>query len=62
MKDEIIKIMRKYVTEMEGYSYCGSNMGIPEDYIEDIVEDILNLYNNLNSKLRYYLRSKLWLI
>ena len=42
-KEAIIKIMEAYVTEMEGYSYFGSNPGIPKDVIEDIADDILEL-------------------
>ena len=40
-RDKIIELMKSYVEEMEGYSYFGSNMGIPEDEIEDIADKIV---------------------
>ena len=36
----IIEVVSKYTTEMEGYSYYGSNMGVPEDNYEYIAQDI----------------------
>ena len=44
-KEKIIEIMKGYVEEMEGYCYFGSNMGIPEDYIEDIADKIIEQSN-----------------
>jgi len=40
----IKELLKEYVTEMEDYSYFGSNKGIPEDDIEEIVERILKYY------------------
>lgn len=43
MRDRIVEIMNRYTTEMEGYSYFGSNPGVPEDCYEDIAEEIIEL-------------------
>jgi len=40
---QIVDIMNRYTTEMEGYSYFGSNPGIPEDVYEDIAQEIIEL-------------------
>lgn len=37
----LCKMMEAHVTEMEGYSYYGSNPGIPESNIEDIAEEMM---------------------
>ena len=43
-KLELMKVCREFVTEMEGYSYYGSNPGIPEDDIEDMCEKIMSKF------------------
>lgn len=40
-RTRIEAVMNKYTREMEGYSYFGSNPGIPEDMYDDIAEDIM---------------------
>jgi hypothetical protein len=40
IKERIIAIIDNYTTEMEGYSYCGSNPGVRVDDYENIAEDI----------------------
>jgi len=40
IKERIIAIIDNYTTEMEGYSYCGSNPGVRIDDYENIAEDI----------------------
>jgi hypothetical protein len=40
-RDRIVAIIARYTTEMEGYSYFGSNPGVPEDDYEDIADDIM---------------------
>ena len=37
-KLQLIKLLDEFTQEMEGYSYYGSNPGIPEDEIEVLVE------------------------
>lgn len=41
IKAAIAKMMQEYVTEMEHYSYYGSNPGIREEDIEEIAERIV---------------------
>jgi hypothetical protein len=41
----IREIMEKELTEMEGYSYFGSNPGIPADDIEYIALEIVERFN-----------------
>jgi hypothetical protein len=41
VKAAIAKMMQEYVTEMEHYSYYGSNPGVPESEIEEIAERIV---------------------
>jgi hypothetical protein len=41
IKAAIAKMMQEYVTEMEGYSYYGSNPSIKEDDIEEIAGRIV---------------------
>lgn len=41
LRDKIEAVMKKYVTEMEHYSYYGSNPGIPEDDLEDVADELL---------------------
>lgn len=43
-KIEVINVCKEFVTEMEGYSYYGSNPGIPEDEIEDLVDVLMSKY------------------
>jgi hypothetical protein len=38
---QIVGILARYTTEMEGYSYYGSNPGIKEDDYEDVADDIM---------------------
>ena len=40
-RDRIVAIIARYTTEMEGYSYCGSNPGVKEDDYEDIADAIM---------------------
>jgi hypothetical protein len=40
-RDRIVAIIARYTTEMEGYSYFGSNPGVPEDDYEDIADEIM---------------------
>jgi hypothetical protein len=40
-RDRIIAIIDRYTREMEGYSYYGSNPGVPEYDYEDIADDIM---------------------
>lgn len=41
LRKRIEAIMDKHTREMEGYSYYGSNPGIPEDAYDDVAEDIM---------------------
>lgn len=41
LRDKIIKVISSYTQEMEGYSYFGSNPGVPEDEYEDIADELL---------------------
>jgi hypothetical protein len=41
----IEKVLAEYTREMEGYSYYGSNPGIPEDVYDDVAEDIMTKLN-----------------
>lgn len=41
MRTRIESIMMKHVTEMENYSYFGSNPGVPEDVLDDVAEEIM---------------------
>ena len=41
LRDKIEAVMKEYVTEMEHYSYYGSNPGIPEDDLEDVADELL---------------------
>lgn len=41
LRSRIEAVLGKYTTEMEGYSYFGSNPGIPEDAYDDVAEDIM---------------------
>lgn len=40
-RDAIIKIMSGYTREMEGYSYFGSNPGIPQDDYDEVAGEIM---------------------
>ena len=40
-RDRIVAIIARYTTEMEGYSYYGSNPGVKEDDYEDIADAIM---------------------
>ena len=41
LRDKLVDIISRFTQEMEGYSYFGSNPGVPEDDYEDIAEEIL---------------------
>ena len=41
LRDKIEAVMKKYVTEMEYYSYYGSNPGIPSDDLEVVADELL---------------------
>jgi hypothetical protein len=41
MRDRIVAIIAAYTTEMEAYSYCGSNPGVREDDYEGVADDIM---------------------
>lgn len=41
LRDKIIEVISSYTQEMEGYSYFGSNPGVPVDDYEDIADEIL---------------------
>jgi hypothetical protein len=43
IKERIIAIIDNYTTEMEGYSYYGSNPCVCRHDYEDIAEDIIRL-------------------
>ena len=45
LRDKIIALIEKYTTEMEGYSYFGSNPGVPEEDYEEIADDLLLAFN-----------------
>lgn len=50
LRNKIMEILSRHQTEMEGYSYFGSNPGIPVDDFEDVADDIMNELNlNTNS-------------
>ena len=40
-RDRIVAIIDRYTTEMEGYSYFGSNPGVSIDDYYDIADDIM---------------------
>lgn len=42
-KEKIIEILKAHTEDMEGYSYFGPNMGVPEDDYEEIADEILTL-------------------
>lgn len=44
-RDRLIEIISRYTTEMEGYSYFGSNPGIKEDDYEDIADVIMKEFD-----------------
>lgn len=50
IRDRIVKIISQYTTEMEGYSYFGSNPGVAEDDYEDIADDIMKEFGICESK------------
>jgi hypothetical protein len=45
LRDKIVAVIEKYTKEMEGYSYFGSNPGVPEDDYEEIADDLLLAFN-----------------
>jgi hypothetical protein len=45
IKAIIITVLNNYNREMEGYSYFGSNMGVPEDDFEEVADSILEKIN-----------------
>lgn len=36
-------VLEKYTTDMENYSYYGSNMGCSEDDYDDIAEEVMDV-------------------
>ena len=44
-KEKILRVLKEYEKEMEGYSYFGSNKGVSVDDFEDIADEILKLNN-----------------
>lgn len=56
MKDIILRILKEYTQEMEGYSYFGSNPGIPEDDYDDIADKIIKNYTEYNTQTRIDLK------
>lgn len=49
-RDKIVAIMARWTREMEGYSYYGSNPGIPEDDFEDVADDLMALFDMTEKK------------
>jgi len=45
IRDKIVAIISTYTTEMEGYSYFGSNPGVREDDYEDIADEIMQAFS-----------------
>lgn len=43
LRVRIEEVLARHTQEMEGYSYFGSNPGIPEDNYDDVAEDIMTL-------------------
>lgn len=43
IKKAIVHVLDKYTTEMEGYSYFGSNPGVKEDDYEEIADEVIAL-------------------
>lgn len=41
LRDKLVALISEYVQEMEGYSYYGSNPGVPLDSIEDVADAII---------------------
>lgn len=41
MQANIVEVINKHTREMEGYSYYGSNPGIPTDSYEGVANDIM---------------------
>lgn len=39
--NRIMKIIDGFTTDMEGYSYYGSNPGVPEDVYDEVAEEII---------------------
>lgn len=45
LREKIISAMKEFVTEMESYSYFGSNPGIPEDDLDEVADKIMAEFN-----------------
>jgi hypothetical protein len=41
VRDKIVAIIDQYTRDMEGYSYFGSNYGVPKDDYEEIADQIM---------------------
>lgn len=41
LKEIILQVLKSHTREMEGYSYYGSNPGVPEDEYEDVADEIV---------------------
>ena len=42
---KIMKVLAQHTEEMEGYSYFGSNPGIPEDEYDEVAQEIIKAFN-----------------
>jgi hypothetical protein len=56
MKAIILKHLKEYTKEMEGYSYCGSNPGVSEDDYEEISDKIIKDYVEYNTAIKNNLK------
>lgn len=45
LKQAIIAVLQEHEQEMEGYSYFGSNRGVPKDEYEEVAEEICKAVN-----------------
>lgn len=45
LRQKIICVMKEFVTEMECYSYFGSNPGIQEDDLDEVADKIMAEFN-----------------
>lgn len=43
--NKMMKIIDGFTTEMEGYSYFGSNPGVPEDMYDEVAEAIIKEFS-----------------
>lgn len=45
LRDKIVAAIARYSTNMEGYSYFGVRIGVPEDDYEDIADDLMKEFH-----------------